>query len=111
MRRLSEVMLIGCVGLVLGLAMPAGATHEGCPHDAVRVGTICLDKYEASVWLIPPPLSVVERNVIMKIRAGTVTLTDLKQAGAKQLGLDVDDLADNGCPPDGFGCDVKPELL
>ena len=103
MRRLSEVMLIGCMGLVLALVMPIEAAAQTCPNDSVRVGTICLDEFEASVWKILPT-TLVQRNVIIKIKAGTVTLSDLKQAGAKQLGLVDDDLADNGCPRTGNGC-------
>jgi hypothetical protein len=103
MGRLSDVMLIGCVGLVVALAMPIEATAQTCPIDSVRVGTICLDKFEASVWKILPT-TLVQRNVIIKIRAGTVTLSDLKQAGAVQLGLTDGDIKFAGCFEDGWGC-------
>src|SRR5262249_26609182 len=60
--------------------------------------------FEASVWKIAAPLSAVERAVIRKIRAGTVTLADLTAAGAVPLGLAFNDLAAAGCPLTGNGC-------
>ncbi len=55
--------LVGVVGLLivgLGLAAPAAAALAPCPADSVRSGTICSDKYEASVWdLTAVPASFV----------------------------------------------------
>ncbi len=96
MRRLIGVVLgVGIVGLVVGLAEAAAAK---CPDDSVLSGTVCIDKYEASVWLVAP----AQTNLIKKIQAGKATLADL-QAGGFQRGLASGDLAPE-CPPDGAGC-------
>lgn len=52
-----------------------------CPVDSLLVGTTCIDKYEASVWQIPPDNS----ELIQKVRAGEVTLAMLTGGGAMQL--------------------------
>jgi hypothetical protein len=70
----------------------------GCPPDSVRVGSICLDKYEASVWEVPP----ANVPLIRKIRLGTVTLAEL-QAGATQRGAPNDDYG-AACVDSGVGC-------
>jgi hypothetical protein len=82
-----------------GPAGPAGsAFRTTCPDDSVLVGTACIDKYEASVW------QTTDAAVIQKIKDGTVTLDDLTQAAATQLGLAPHDLVDKGCPTTGNGC-------
>jgi hypothetical protein len=65
-----------------------------CPPDAVVSGTVCMDKYEASVWRVPPG-----HKVIKKILAGKAKLADLTAAGATQLGTASDNYGpctDNG---------------
>src|SRR5438046_6339026 len=37
----------------LSLALPALAGTLKCPPDSVKVGTVCIDTYEASVWQLP----------------------------------------------------------
>jgi hypothetical protein len=69
-----------------------------CPPDSVKAGTVCIDKYEASVWEVPPA-SVA---LIQEIKAGTVTLAEL-QAGAVQRGTANDDYGET-CPDTGNGC-------
>ncbi len=97
MRRLSGgLVLAAIVGLVVGLAAPAA--EAGCPPDSVLSGTACIDKYEASVWLVAP----AQTNLIKKIQAGKATLADL-QAGGFQRGLASGDLAPE-CPADGADC-------
>lgn len=71
---------------------------SGCPPDSVRVGPTCVDKYEASVWEVPAG----SLGLIQKIKAGTVTLTEL-QAGASQRGATSDNYGP-GCPDTGNGC-------
>ena len=44
-----------------------------CPADSVKVGNVCVDKYEASVWEIPPSNTAL----IKKVQQGTATLADL----------------------------------
>jgi sulfatase-modifying factor enzyme 1 len=70
----------------------------GCPPDSVKAGTVCLDKYEASVWEVP----AANVALIQKIKAGTVTLAEL-QAGALRRGETADDYG-AGCPDTGNGC-------
>ena len=61
----------------------AGAGAATCPPDAVRVGTTCVDKYEAGIWVVPPR----NRNLVKKILDGNATLAELQAAGATQIGL------------------------
>jgi hypothetical protein len=68
-----------------------------CPPDAVRSGPICIDKYEASVWEIPPGNAAT----IAKIKNGTVTEDELD--AFVQLGVASADYG-TGCPPNGNGC-------
>lgn len=84
--------------LGLGLAQPLEAAD--CPEDSVRAGTVCLDKYEASLWYVPPS----ERRLIDRIQKGKVTLADLTAAGAVQVGIADGDFNGTGCGPAGVGC-------
>jgi hypothetical protein len=111
MRRLIGVVLVAFFAVVLGLAGPAAATHtptHGCPKDSVRVGTTCVDTYEASVWEVPPIHATT--GLINKIRKGTVTLADLTSpeavaAGVVQRGATSDNYdVGLGCPVTGNGC-------
>lgn len=54
-----------------------------CPPDSVVSNDLCVDRYEASLWEIPA--SRVE--LIRKVVAGTVTLSDLAGGGARQVGF------------------------
>ena len=45
--------MIGIAAVCLAAAMPASALTLRCPRDSVKVGDVCIDKYEASVWQIP----------------------------------------------------------
>jgi hypothetical protein len=69
----------------------------GCPPDSVRVGGICIDKYETSVW------QTTNAALIDKIRLGTVTLVDLNAAGAQLRGTTSDNYP-AGCESTGVGC-------
>ena len=92
------IVVAGCAVLSLGLLVEPAAAQ--CPADSVQSGTVCVDKYEASVWLVPAS----QRTLISKIQKGTVTLANLQSAGAVQLGLVFPDLQLNGCPDTGNGC-------
>jgi formylglycine-generating enzyme required for sulfatase activity len=70
-------------------AAPARAGTLKCPPDSVKVGTNCIDTYEASVWQIDP---VANKKLVDKVQAGKATLADLTKGGATQLG------AANGAP-------------
>lgn len=87
--------LVGLVGLLVGLAVPAA--EAACPPRMVAVGPACIDKFEASVWATIDPV------LAAAIKDGSVTLPQLL-AGATQLGLAPGDLAANGCPDNGNGC-------
>jgi hypothetical protein len=69
-----------------GVQGPQGAPGVGplttCPPDAVLVGTTCIDRFEASLWQLPPTATAA----LTAIRSGTVTLADLTAAGATQVG-------------------------
>ncbi len=67
-----------CKPLAVGIPVLNG----GCAPDAVPVGPLCVDKYEASVWEIPVAPGNPVRN---KVRAGTATLADLTSGGATQI--------------------------
>lgn len=71
---------------------------QDCPRDSVRSGTVCMDKYEASVW------QTTNKRLIRKIRNGTVTLSELRSAGAVQVQFDAPEQPVTGCPYNGAGC-------
>jgi len=71
-----------------------------CPPDSVRVGTVCVDKYEASVWSIDP----ANKRLINKVQQGKATLAHLTDGGAIQHGSDSDDYDLAGCTDNGNGC-------
>jgi hypothetical protein len=101
--RVATVAALSAV-LSLGFFVEPIEAHQ-CPNDAVVSGTVCMDKYESSVWYVPP----TRTNLIARIKAGTVTLANLTSpaavaAGVQQLGLSEDDLAAAGCAATGNGC-------
>src|SRR5215468_1424402 len=75
-------IVVGCTAVCLGAAVPAGAGTLRCPPDSVKVGNVCIDTYEASVWQIPPSNTVL----VKKVEQGKATLADLTGGGATQLG-------------------------
>lgn len=87
-------------GAAIAGGPPAGPL-ERCPPDAVVSGTVCMDKYEASVWRVTDP-SGVNKKLVAKIRKGKATEANLIAAGATQLGAGGDDYAP--CADDGSGC-------
>src|SRR5438552_10721953 len=71
-----------------------GAAHAGwpgdpakCKPDAVKAGSVCMDKYEASVWQVPAtnPGGGSNAGLIKKIQNGVVTLAQLTAGGAAQI--------------------------
>jgi hypothetical protein len=79
-------ILLTSVGAVAVVAiLVAQASAQGCASDAVRVGPVCVDKYEASVWRIPNP-TTTNQLLVQKIQQGEATLSDLTAAHATQLG-------------------------
>jgi len=78
-----------CVVVLLGTPalayLPRVITR--CPPDAVLVGQICVDAYEASVWQVPPTNSsgLSNTQLIYRIKRGTVTLADLAAGNANLI--------------------------
>jgi formylglycine-generating enzyme required for sulfatase activity len=64
--------------LVLGLVAPAALAGSACPPDSARVGTVCVDRYEASIWRIP----VSNKGLLKKVQQGKATVDDLETGGA-----------------------------
>ena len=64
--------------LVFGLVAPAALAGSACPPDSARVGTACVDRYEASIWRIP----VSNKGLLKKVQQGKATVDDLENGGA-----------------------------
>lgn len=102
MRTRSKISLwVVFCGFRLALATPAGAAAN-CPSDSVRVGPVCVDKFEASVWDLSAVPASKRSNLIKKVKAGKATEVALLVAGAAQLGVASDDYP---CGDDGNDCD------
>ena len=81
------------LALLAGTANASGGKPlKKCPPDAVVSGTVCMDKFEASVWRVPNP-TTTNKGLVSKIRQGKATATDLMAGGATPLGRVVDDYA------------------
>jgi sulfatase-modifying factor enzyme 1 len=90
------------LGFALSMAgIPAANAAHTCGPDSVPAGTVCLDRYEESVWRVPDP-TTTNANLVKKIQLGTATRADLTVAGATQLGTLVDDYAP--CTGNGQNC-------
>ena len=101
--------LYGAVLCVIVLAASAGAEPpQKCSPDAVRVGPLCVDRYEASVWHIPES----QTAVLKKARAGKVTVKELTAAGAvqKSPAPSCDPAFDDRFPPTGNWLDPHVAL-
>jgi formylglycine-generating enzyme required for sulfatase activity len=90
---------------VVLLASTAGAQGAKpltkCAPDAVVSGTVCMDKFEASVWRVALP-ATANKGLVKKIQQGKATLADLAKGGATQLGVASDDYAP--CADSGQNC-------
>jgi hypothetical protein len=95
--------MLRVITIVAALTLVASPTwaqggNPLCPADSVAAGTVCMDKFEASVWRVPSA-TTLNAELVRKIRLGIATRTDLTAAGARQLGTTTDDYApctDNG---------------
>ena len=116
-RSLMKVSL--AVGLVMGVASAAVAEFptfpvRRCGADAVLAGTVCLDRYEASVWRVSNP-TTTNASLVRKIQLGRATEADLTGGGATQLGTKSNDYApctDNGqnCADDIYAVSLPSEI-
>jgi formylglycine-generating enzyme required for sulfatase activity len=77
-----------CAALLAAAASPASAATGKCPPDAVRVGPLCVDRYEASVWQIPEP-TMSNKGLVKKLLKGKATPADFERAAAVALGCPV----------------------
>jgi len=73
---------MGVIWLTLADSATAGTLK--CPPDSVKVGNVCIDLYEASVWQIDS----AKKALVKKVQQGKVKLADLTAGGATQLGPD-----------------------
>lgn len=72
-----------------------------CAPDAVVSGTVCMDRYEATVWRVPQPAGA-NKGLVKKIQQGKAKVKDLVAGGASQLGVMSDDYAP--CADNGQNC-------
>jgi formylglycine-generating enzyme required for sulfatase activity len=105
-RTTTKVLLaLGIVIVVLDVAAAAvlGSSRfpARCGADAVVAGTVCLDRYEASVWRVPNP-TTTNVFLVRRIEQGNATRADLMAGGATQLGTASDDYAP--CASNGQNC-------
>jgi len=109
---MKQTQLSAVIGaLIVGLAAHgAQAGWPGdpakCKPDAVKAGSVCMDKYEASVWEVPATNLAGKSNkgLITKIQTGAATLANLQAGGATQRGVSSDDYDPTTCPNNGQGC-------
>lgn len=90
-------------GLAFGTGPAWGQVTQGefdlCGRAAVKVGAVCMDQFEASVWDIPEVNAAGRSNsgVVKKIRKGKATLIDLQEADAALA-------TPSSCAEDGGDC-------
>ena len=81
MKRDRVSRMVGIAAIGVAAALPAKAITPRCSPDAVRVGNVCIDRFEASVWQIPPS----NTTLIRRVQMGRATLADLTNGGAIQV--------------------------
>jgi hypothetical protein len=79
----------------------SAAWAKVCPADSVAAGTVCLDRYEASVWRVPNA-TTANAGLVAKIQSGSATAADLTAGRATQLGTVTHDYAP--CADTGANC-------
>jgi len=101
---LRGITLSAALALLASTAV-AGGPPSGpltkCPADSVVSGTVCMDKYEASVWRVPFP-TTTNKSLVKKIQQGKATAANLAAGGATQLGIGTDNYAP--CADSGQNC-------
>ena len=88
-RRFVQALLVASVlsraaATAVAASFPAAPVSR-CAPDAAVAGTVCLDKYEASVWRVPNPTKA-NAGLVRRIQLGRATLGALTAGGATQLG-------------------------
>ena len=86
MRQIGRVILASSALLLLASAAGAQGARPlaKCAAGAVVSGTVCMDRYEASVWRVENP-TTDNASLVAKIQQGKVTHADLIEA-AEPLG-------------------------
>jgi formylglycine-generating enzyme required for sulfatase activity len=79
-----SIIVVSTVLGVFWMSLVFADPRSKCPPDSVEVGPTCVDKYEGSLWNIPP----ANKRLIEKIKKGKATLDDLIAGGATQHGCD-----------------------
>ncbi|HJQ84901.1 MAG TPA: SUMF1/EgtB/PvdO family nonheme iron enzyme [Candidatus Binatia bacterium] len=92
-------IVLASVAAIL-LSAPAVGARSACAPDAVPVGSLCVDRYEASVWSIPASQS----RLIERVRRGKADAIDLQAGGATQLG----EIPMGTCAGDEYGAEFPP---
>jgi hypothetical protein len=119
-KMMKQSIMKGYLALALVMAAASAAVADfpiipvrKCAADAVMAGTVCLDRYEASVWRVPDP-TTTNAGLVRKIRLGRATRADLDAGGATQLGATVDyaPCAANGqnCANDIYAVSLPSEI-
>src|SRR5262245_59538894 len=85
------------VSRAVALVTSAASAASTCGPDAVLVGAVCLDRYEATVWKVPNP-TTTNAGLVKKITLGTATRADLTAGGAIRV------IARNECSRSGQNC-------
>ena len=103
MRSVTQVMPMSAALLLLASTASAQGAKplKKCPLDAVVSGTVCMDKYEASVWRVPGA-TTTNAGLVKKIQKGKATAADLAAGGATALGTASDDYTP--CADSGQNC-------
>lgn len=79
MKDFSRIGALLVIALIAASGTPALA--KKCPPDSVKVGQVCVDTYEASVWQIP----ATNTSLITKVQKGKAVLADLTAGGATEI--------------------------
>ena len=98
------ITLSAALALLASAAVAAGPPSgplSKCPADSVVSGTVCMAKYEASVWRVPGP-TTINKKLVKKIQQGKAKAADLAAGGATQLGVGSDNYAP--CADSGQNC-------
>ena len=93
--------VLALLGSAAAAAGPPSGALTKCPADAVISGTVCMDKYEASVWRVPSP-TTTNKSLVKKIQQGKATAANLAAGGATALGTGSDNYAP--CADSGQNC-------
>jgi formylglycine-generating enzyme required for sulfatase activity len=80
---MSLLRALAVLPLTCIIAVPptVAAGPRKCAPDAVLAGTLCVDRYEASVWQIP----ATNRGLVKTVQLGKATLAELEAGGAVQV--------------------------